>query len=48
MLSQLIADGVIVAGGVAVFLIVYFKKRGQARANVKNKEREISYKDCYM
>lgn len=39
---------VIVAAGVAVFLIVYFKKRGQARANVKKKEKEISYKDFYM
>ena len=36
---------VIVAAGVAVFLIVYFKKRGQARANVKKKEKELSYKD---
>ena len=39
---------VIVAAGVAVFLIVYFKKRGQARANVKKKEKEVSYKDFYM
>ena len=39
---------VIVAAGVAVFLIVYFKKRSQARANVKKKEKEISYKDFYM
>ena len=39
---------VIVAAGVAVFSIVYFKKRGQARANVKKKEKEISYKDFYM
>ncbi len=39
---------VIVAAGVAVFLIVYFKKRSQARANVKKKEKEVSYKDFYM
>ncbi len=33
--------------GVGIGLFIYFKKRNQARNNVKRKEKEINYKDFY-
>lgn len=39
---------VLVVAGVATFLIIYLRKRNQARSNVKKREKEINYKDFYM
>lgn len=39
---------VLVVAGVATFLIIYLRKRNQARNNVKKREKEINYKDFYM